>query len=131
MLTSTQSLKQTILSTPANATANNLSLENLGFGSKSKSTTPSGAIHQTIVKGSEMRKNEIFVDVIEKLTVAYNFDGFILHSEINGTIKLKNFLTGQPLLKLALNDDLNVDDCNFHANVDVIIIFLHSLALTI
>ncbi|KAJ6838593.1 AP-4 complex subunit mu [Iris pallida] len=64
--------------------------------------------------------------------------GYILTSEIDGTIQMKSYLTGNPKIHLALNEDLSIgrngasgydyrssagggvvilDDCNFHESV--------------
>lgn len=50
------------------------------------------------------RKNEIFLDVVEKLNLLVSRSGSVLHSEILGAIKMKSFLSGMPELKLGLND---------------------------
>jgi hypothetical protein len=34
--------------------------------------------------------------------------GFILTSEIDGTIQMKSYLTGNPEIRLALNEDLSI-----------------------
>jgi len=52
------------------------------------------------------RKNEVFLDVIEKLNLLVNSNGQVLHSEILGSVKMKSFLSGMPELKLGLNDKL-------------------------
>lgn len=77
------------------------------------------------------KKNEIYVDIIEKLTVLFNSSGYIVNSSIDGCIQMKSFLAGNPELKLALNEDLNIgksnqlggsvilDDCNFHDCVNL------------
>ena len=71
-------------------------------------------------------KNEIYVDIIEKITVLFNANGYIVNSSIDGSIQMKSFLSGNPELRLALNEDLVIgkgsgaygsvilDDCNFH-----------------
>lgn len=78
-------------------------------------------------------KNEIFVDIFEKLTVLFNSNGYVINSSIDGVIQMKSYLQGNPELRLVLNDDLVVgrnnvgpqigsvilDDCNFHECVDV------------
>lgn len=38
------------------------------------------------------RKNEIFVDILERLTVLFNSNGYILNSEIDGCIQMKSYL---------------------------------------
>ena len=52
------------------------------------------------------RKNEIYVDVIEKLAVLFNSHGYLVNSSIDGCIMMKSFLAGNPELHLALNEDL-------------------------
>lgn len=34
--------------------------------------------------------------------------GYILTSEIDGTIQMKSYLSGNPEIRLALNEDLNI-----------------------
>lgn len=57
-------------------------------------------------EGIKHRKNEIFLDVIEKLNILVASNGTVLHSEILGSIQMKSFLSGMPELKLGLNDKL-------------------------
>ncbi len=98
----------------------------LNFGFGQKTTHPSAVqapIHQRSRKG---KKNEIFVDILERLTVIFNSSGSMLISTVDGCIQMKSYLTGNPLLRLALNEDLVIgkggggyggcvlDDCNFH-----------------
>jgi len=52
------------------------------------------------------KKNEVFLDVVEKLNLLVAANGTVLHSEINGAVKMKSFLSGMPELKLGLNDKL-------------------------
>ena len=49
-------------------------------------------------------KNEVFLDVIEKLNLLVSSNGTVLRSEILGAVKMKCNLTGMPELKLGLND---------------------------
>jgi len=81
------------------------------------------------ITDTKSKKNEIFVDVIEKLTVLFNSSGKLVNSSVDGCIKMKSYLRGNPELKLVLNDDIIIgkssmystasviDDCNFHPNV--------------
>lgn len=100
----------------------------------SAKTTPSSAVHKPIsLAGRKGRKNEIFVDILERLTVLFNSNGYILNSTIDGCIQMKSYLSGNPPLRLALNEDLSVgkgsggggyggvvlDDCNFHECVNL------------
>ncbi|CAB9514270.1 AP-1 complex subunit mu [Seminavis robusta] len=57
-------------------------------------------------EGIKHKKNEIFLDVVEKLNLLVSANGTVLHSEINGAVKMKSFLSGMPELKLGLNDKL-------------------------
>jgi len=98
-------------------------------------TTPSTAVDKPITflqgkKGKKgKRKNEIFVDIYERISITFNSNGYILNSSIDGTIQMKSYLAGNPELKLALNEELvigkgsgaggsygavEIDDCNFH-----------------
>ncbi|XP_027330739.1 AP-4 complex subunit mu-like isoform X2 [Abrus precatorius] len=84
------------------------------------------------------RREEIFVDIIEKISITFSSSGYILTSEIDGTIQMKSYLSGNPEIRLALNEDLTIgrsqgavygnrssagsgtvilDDCNFHESV--------------
>lgn len=57
-------------------------------------------------EGIRHRKNEIFLDVVEKLNLLVGSNGTVLHSEIVGTVQMRSFLSGMPELKLGLNDKM-------------------------
>lgn len=57
-------------------------------------------------EGIKHKKNEIFLDVVEKLNLLVGANGNVLHSEVLGAVKMKSFLSGMPELKLGLNDKL-------------------------
>jgi len=57
-------------------------------------------------EGIKHKKNEIFLDVVEKLNLLVAANGTVLHSEINGAVKMRSFLSGMPELKLGLNDKI-------------------------
>lgn len=99
------------------------------FSTIAMKTKPSSAINAPVSSSmsSSKQKNEIYVDIIEKMNVVFNAAGQLVHSHINGAIQMKSFLAGNPELKLALNEDLQIgsdyantgasvvlDDCNFH-----------------
>jgi AP-4 complex subunit mu-1 len=92
-------------------------------------TTPSTAVDKPISFQDKSKKNEIFVDIYERIIITFNSNGYILNQSIDGTIQMKSYLAGNPELKLALNEELVVgkgnagtggygavelDDCNFH-----------------
>lgn len=99
-------------------------------------TTPSTAVDKPISyneKGKK-KKNEIFVDIYERISITFNSDGYVLNSSIDGAIQMKSYLAGNPELKLALNEELvigkgggggggfsavEIDDCNFHECVNL------------
>merc|ERR1719382_1710827 len=57
-------------------------------------------------EGIKHKKNEVFLDVVEKLNLLVAQNGNVLHSEILGTLKMKSYLSGMPELKLGLNDKI-------------------------
>ena len=57
-------------------------------------------------EGIVHRKNEIFLDVIERLSLLVTASGQVLRSEIRGSLMMKSFLSGMPDLKLGLNEKL-------------------------
>ncbi len=89
-------------------------------------------------KDTDGKKGEIFVDIVEKLSITFNSSGYVQNSAIDGSIQVKSYLSGRPLVKIALNEDLQIagrndqyssygsnygvllDDCNFyeHCNLD-------------
>ncbi|KAJ4845932.1 AP-4 complex subunit mu [Turnera subulata] len=96
---------------------------------------PGTAVTKSVVANEPggRRREEIFVDIIEKISVTFSSSGYILTSEIDGTIQMKSYLSGNPEIRLALNEDLSIgrgdyrssfgsgavilDDCNFHESV--------------
>lgn len=91
-------------------------------------TVSSSAVQRPVA--GKKQKNEIFVDVFEKISVLFNASGYVINSSIEGCIQMKSYLLGNPQLRLALNDDLVIgrgtgaygsvvlDDCNFHECVN-------------
>lgn len=55
-------------------------------------------------EGIKYKKNEVFLDVIEKLNLLVAASGSVISSEILGSIKMRSYLSGMPELKLGLND---------------------------
>ena len=55
-------------------------------------------------EGIKHVKNEIFLDVIERLNILVSASGSVLSSEILGRVRMRSFLSGMPELKLGLND---------------------------
>lgn len=104
-----------------------------------RKTVPSSAVQRPVGStqnaGSRSNKNEIFVDILERITVLMSANGTVINSAIDGSIQMKSYLMGNPELRLALNEDLvikgqalggfggygavTLDDCNFHECVNL------------
>eukprot|EP01126_Amoeba_proteus_P049703 TRINITY_DN5828_c0_g1_i4.p1 TRINITY_DN5828_c0_g1~~TRINITY_DN5828_c0_g1_i4.p1 ORF type:complete len:353 (-),score=52.83 TRINITY_DN5828_c0_g1_i4:137-1195(-) len=61
-------------------------------------------------EGIKYRKNEVFLDVIEKVNLLVGSNGVVLRSEIDGSIQVNSLLSGFPELRLGLNDRLQFSD---------------------
>lgn len=66
--------------------------------------------------GTGNQKNEIFVDILERLNVLFSNNGYVLNSTIDGCIQMKSYLAGNPELRLALNEDLVIGKDNGSGN---------------
>lgn len=67
-------------------------------GGGGKRSLPSNASNKPIslrISG-DRGKNEVFLDLTERLTVLFSSAGSVLRSEINGSIQMKSFLQGSP-----------------------------------
>ncbi|XP_017981708.1 PREDICTED: AP-4 complex subunit mu isoform X2 [Theobroma cacao] len=136
--TSTEVLKSYVFNEPVMIDAARMpSLGPAAIFMQGNKRMPGTAITKSVVVNEPggRRREEIFVDVIEKISVTFSASGYILTSEIDGTIQMKSYLTGNPEILLALNDDLNIgrvdyrssygsgavilDDCNFHESVQL------------
>ncbi|KAJ1518176.1 hypothetical protein HMI54_002165 [Coelomomyces lativittatus] len=54
------------------------------------------------------RKNEVFVDVIEKVNFLVSNKGTLLKSSVDGSIRVKAFLSGQPECHVGLNEKISI-----------------------
>lgn len=96
-----QSLDSTILRSFITSSANRMA--------DNDKTKPPVALTNAVswrTEGIKHKKNEIFLDVVEKLNLLVAANGTVLHSEILGAVKMKSYLSGMPELKLGLNDKL-------------------------
>ncbi|KMT11433.1 hypothetical protein BVRB_5g107590 isoform A [Beta vulgaris subsp. vulgaris] len=55
------------------------------------------------------KRQEFYVDIIEKISVTFSSNGYILTSEIDGTIQMKSYFTGY---SSASSGTVILDDCN-------------------
>jgi AP-4 complex subunit mu-1 len=117
---STEMLKPFVYTQPLVPPSSNPSLL---FGNKN--TAPSTSSLKPI---TNVTKNEIFVDFIEKLTLLFNSSGQIINSAIDGMINMKAFFKKNSEIMLSFTDDINfggnttygtiLDDYNLHACVN-------------
>jgi AP-4 complex subunit mu-1 len=104
-------------------------------------TASASAVHKPVISSVNVngrktdpqnnQKNEIFVDILERLNVLFSNNGYVLNSTIDGCIQMKSYLAGNPELRLALNEDLvigkksgtygsvTIDDINFNHCVNL------------
>ena len=80
--------------------------KNTGMGDISQLNVPTAASNAVSWRpeGIKHAKNEVFLDVVEKLNLLVSANGSVLRCEILGAVKMKTQLTGMPELKLGLND---------------------------
>ena len=84
-------------------------------------------------EGIKYKKNEAYLDVIEKVDSLISSNGSVLHSQVIGTVKMRCYLSGMPTVTLGLNDkvlfdikgkqnngrSVEMDDLKFHQCVDM------------
>ena len=93
-------------------------------------TLPSSAVSRPLAASTEESRNEIFVDLIEKISVTMDADGRVVRQALRGSLQLKSYLSGNPELRIGLNEDLAIEgegasgsvvisDCNIHEAADL------------
>ncbi|XP_052190302.1 AP-4 complex subunit mu [Diospyros lotus] len=141
LTTSTEVLKSYVFNEPIVVEAARLpTLGPAGIFMQGNKRMPGTAVTKSVVANEPggRKREEIFVDIIEKISITFSSSGYILTSEIDGTIQMKSYLTGNPEIRLALNEELSIgrggrsiydysgssgsgavilDDCNFHESV--------------
>ncbi|KAH0785606.1 Adaptor complexes medium subunit family protein [Histomonas meleagridis] len=55
------------------------------------------------------KHNEVFVDIIEKVSVLVSPSGKILDASVNGNINMRVFLSGMPECKIGFNDKVTIE----------------------
>ena len=61
-------------------------------------------------EGIKYRKNEVFLDVIERVNLVMSAKGTVLSQDVSGVVQMKCFLSGMPECRLGLNDKLLMDN---------------------
>ena len=130
--TNTDYLKTFVLNQPVVVAPSSSSLGTAGrlLGFNKGPTGVFKSVLDTSQTGS--KKDEIFVDVVERITCTFNSSGFIVSQQIDGSVQIKSYLAGNPPIKIKLNDNLVIgkkdgrvradvsshavhfDDCSFH-----------------
>jgi len=72
---------------------------------KAVSMQVTGAV-QWRAEGLKYKKNEVYLDVVENVSMTMSHTGTVLRASATGVIQMKCFLTGMPELKIGLNDKL-------------------------
>ncbi len=122
-LSSTEQVKQFVFNEPIVSLKNiNTIKEMFNKNVKSNENTKKSIV----ITNDAKSKNEIYVDIFEKVTCLFSKNGNIINSGVVGAIKMKSYLKNSPELKIVLSDDVSfgksnynsgrmiIDDCNFY-----------------
>lgn len=123
--TETESLKGYVHSEPIATRTMQLSqkLESLVLNKKTKSTTATMRPVAVSFSKDRAQKNELFVDLLERVTAIFSGSGALIKAEVDGCVVMKSYLKGEPTLHLALTDRdmqsasrpaIMLEDVNFH-----------------
>uniref|UniRef100_A0A6Q2Y6Z3 AP-4 complex subunit mu-1 n=1 Tax=Esox lucius TaxID=8010 RepID=A0A6Q2Y6Z3_ESOLU len=135
--TSTDILKNFIQTEAVSAKPLSLfDLSNVGlFGADTQQNkvAPSVAATRPIMssRGEQGGKNEIFVDVIERISVVIGANGVLMKADIEGEIRVKCYMPSCSEMRIGLNEEFSigksqlrgygaavrVDECSFHQAV--------------
>ena len=75
---------------------------------KEVSMQVTGAV-QWRAPGLVYKKNEVYLDIVESISVLISPSGQVLRSSATGVIQMKTFLSGMPELTIGLNDRLGAE----------------------
>ena len=116
-LSTTEQVKQFVFNEPIVTLKNINPIEEM-FNKKVRSNDNS---KKSIVLINDAKsKNEIYVDIFEKVTCLFNKNGSIINSGIGGAIKMKSYLKNSPELKIVLSDDVSFGKSSYNAGRTVI-----------
>ena len=127
-LSTTEQVKQFVFNEPIVSLKNiNTIKEMFNKNVKSNENTKKSII----ITNDAKSKNEIYVDIFEKVTCLFSKNGNIINSGVVGAIKMKSYLKNSPELKIVLSDDVSfgksnynsgrmiIDDCNFYQGTQI------------
>ncbi|XP_073931697.1 AP-4 complex subunit mu-1 isoform X2 [Castor canadensis] len=111
------------------------------FGAETQQSkvAPSSAASRPVLSSrSESQKNEVFLDVVERLSVLIASNGSQLKVDVQGEIRLKSFLPGGSEMRIGLTEEfcvgksefrgqentgygpgIRVDEVSFHSSVNL------------
>uniref|UniRef100_A0A8C2XQH2 AP-4 complex subunit mu-1 n=1 Tax=Cyclopterus lumpus TaxID=8103 RepID=A0A8C2XQH2_CYCLU len=110
-------------------------LSNVGFfGAETQQSkvAPSSAASRPIQSSREQGgRSEIFLDVIERMSVVIGSKGVVLKADVEGEVRVKCFMPSCSEMRIGLNEEFSigksqlrgygaavrVDECRFHQNV--------------
>ena len=111
-LSDTEQVKQFVFTEPVVELKNINTLKEM----INKSTKSNEGAKQSITITNDAKsKNEIYVDIIEKVTCIFGRNGTIISSGIDGCIKMKSYLKNSPELKVVLSDDVIIGKSSYGA----------------
>jgi AP-4 complex subunit mu-1 len=110
-LSDTEQVKKFVFTEPIVELKNNTLKEMFNRNTKSNES----AKKSITVTNDEKSKNEIYVDIIEKVTCLFSRNGTIISSGIDGCIKMKSYLKNSPELRIVLSDDVIIGKCAYNA----------------
>ncbi|XP_043539590.1 AP-4 complex subunit mu-1 [Chiloscyllium plagiosum] len=127
--TSSDILKNFIQTVPETSKQFNLfELSNIGlFGADTQQSkvAPSIAASRPVfaMRTEEGLKTEIFVDVIERLTVVIGANGSLMRADVQGEVRMKCFLPSSTEIRMGLNEEFSIGKADIRGTV-------HTYALT-
>ena len=62
--------------------------------------------------GVAYKKNEVYLDIVESVSLLMSHEGAVLRSSATGVIQMRCLLSGMPELKIGLNDTLGMGGAN-------------------
>uniref|UniRef100_A0A8C2S925 MHD domain-containing protein n=1 Tax=Capra hircus TaxID=9925 RepID=A0A8C2S925_CAPHI len=92
------------------------------FGAETQQSkvAPSSAASRPVLssRSDQSQKNEVFLDVVERLSVLIASNGSLLKVDVQGEIRLKSFLpSGSGEEKAGYGPGIRVDEVSFHSSV--------------
>ena len=111
-LSTTEQVKQFVFTEPI-VILNNINTIKEMINKKVKSNE--NTKRSIMITKDDKSKNEIYVDIFEKVTCLFNKNGNLINSEVVGAIKMKSYLKNSPELKIILSNDISFTKDNYNS----------------